>query len=94
MRSISIAEAKAHFSECVDRAGAGEPVIITRHGKPVAGVVSSDDMKALARARARAQGARGTLLELAELEGMTELAEELDREIAARGMPRPVPDFE
>lgn len=92
MRSISIAEAKAHFSECVDRAGAGEPVIITRHGKPVAGVVSSDDMKALARARA--QGARGTLLELAELEGMTELAEELDREIAARGMPRPVPDFE
>lgn len=36
MADISIAEAKAHFSELVDRAEAGEVVRITRRGKQVA----------------------------------------------------------
>jgi prevent-host-death family protein len=36
MRSISLAEAKAHLSELIDRVEAGEPVEITRRGKPVA----------------------------------------------------------
>lgn len=33
---IAIAEAKAKFAELVRKAEAGEPVIITRHGRPVA----------------------------------------------------------
>jgi prevent-host-death family protein len=36
MRSINLADAKAHLSELVDQAAAGEPVCITRRGKPVA----------------------------------------------------------
>lgn len=32
---FSLSEAKARLSELVDLAAAGEPVVITRHGKPV-----------------------------------------------------------
>ena len=33
---VSIAEAKAHFASLVGRAQAGEKIIVTRNGKPVA----------------------------------------------------------
>ena len=36
MDVISLAEAKAHLSELVDRVEAGEAIDITRRGKPVA----------------------------------------------------------
>ena len=36
MEAISLADAKAHLSELVDRANAGESIAITRRGKPVA----------------------------------------------------------
>jgi prevent-host-death family protein len=36
MNAISLADAKAHLSELVDRVEAGESVDITRRGKPVA----------------------------------------------------------
>ncbi len=36
MRSISLADAKAHLSELIDRVEAGESVEITRRGRPVA----------------------------------------------------------
>ena len=36
MKTVSLAEAKAHLSELIDRATAGEQVCITRRGKPVA----------------------------------------------------------
>jgi prevent-host-death family protein len=36
MRQVSLAQAKAHLSELVERAAAGEPVCITRRGKPIA----------------------------------------------------------
>lgn len=36
MDRISLAEAKAHLSELVDRVAAGDAVDITRRGKPVA----------------------------------------------------------
>ena len=40
MKSISLAEAKAHLSELVDAAEAGETICITRRGKPVAHLVA------------------------------------------------------
>jgi prevent-host-death family protein len=40
VRAVSLAEAKAHLSELVERAAAGEPVCITRRGKPVARLVA------------------------------------------------------
>jgi prevent-host-death family protein len=33
--TVSVAQAKARFSELLQAAEAGEPVIITRHGRPV-----------------------------------------------------------
>lgn len=36
MAAISLADAKAHLSELVDRVAAGESIDITRRGKPVA----------------------------------------------------------
>ena len=36
MNMVNLADAKAHLSELVAQAEAGEPVCITRRGKPVA----------------------------------------------------------
>jgi len=35
----SVAQAKARFSEMIETARGGEPVIVTRHGEPVVAVV-------------------------------------------------------
>ena len=39
MQTINIHAAKAHFSRLVDRAAAGEEIIIAKAGKPVAKLV-------------------------------------------------------
>ncbi len=36
MASYGVAEAKNNFTHLLDRAEGGEPITITRHGKPVA----------------------------------------------------------
>jgi prevent-host-death family protein len=40
MLSVNLAAAKAHLSELVERAAAGDPVRITRRGKPVAQITA------------------------------------------------------
>ena len=42
MITVSLANAKARLSELVERAAAGEPVCITRRGKPVAQITATD----------------------------------------------------
>ena len=42
MITVSLANAKAHLSELVERAAAGEAVCITRRGKPVAQITAVD----------------------------------------------------
>ena len=42
MRSINLAAAKAHLSELVEEAAAGNPVCITRRGRPIAKIVAVD----------------------------------------------------
>ena len=37
--TTSLAEAKAHFAECVRRVEQGQTVLLTRHGRPVARLV-------------------------------------------------------
>jgi prevent-host-death family protein len=59
MRSVNLAEAKAHLSELVERAAAGEAVCITRRGKPVA------QISAIATPRKR--------IDLAALRAMTDV---------------------
>ena len=45
---VSIAEAKSNFSEYISRvAFANEKLVITKRGKPVAGLVSLEDIKRL-----------------------------------------------
>ncbi len=39
MRTLSLADAKAHLSAVVDQAEAGEETVITRRGRPVARIV-------------------------------------------------------
>ena len=50
-KNISVAEAKATFSECIRKVEAGSAVLITRHGKPVAALVSPSDLEHLRRLR-------------------------------------------
>ncbi len=42
MGNVNLAEAKAHLSELVDRAAAGDTVCIIRRGKPVAQITAVD----------------------------------------------------
>lgn len=64
MPTYSVAEAKAKFSELIDKAEAGQSVVITRHGQPVVefkpveaarapAQVTEADLEALAAGRAR-----------------------------------------
>ena len=43
MKIVQLQDAKAKFSAIVDSAAAGETVTVTRHGKPVAVVVSAEE---------------------------------------------------
>ena len=42
MKNVNLADAKAHLSELVEEAAAGNPVCITRRGKPVAQIIAAD----------------------------------------------------
>jgi prevent-host-death family protein len=61
-RRISAVQAKAQLADCLRKAESGEPVIITRHGKPVAALVAMDRV---AVARRRDASARAGLAALA-----------------------------
>ena len=50
-KNISIAEATAHLSVCIREAEQGEPILITRHGKPVAALVAAVHLEQLERLR-------------------------------------------
>lgn len=49
MREVQLKDAKAKFSAVVDEAVAGEPTIITRHGKKEAVVVSFAEWEKLSK---------------------------------------------
>ncbi len=40
MRSVNLSYAKAHLSELIEQAASGDPVRITRRGKPVAKITA------------------------------------------------------
>jgi prevent-host-death family protein len=42
VRTVNLADAKAHLSKLVEEAAAGNPVCITRRGKPVAQIIAAD----------------------------------------------------
>jgi prevent-host-death family protein len=45
MDTVTLADAKAHLSDLVAKAEAGETVVITRRGKPVAQITTVDTAK-------------------------------------------------
>lgn len=45
MNSVNLADAKAHLSELVAQAEAGEDICITRRGKPVARLTAADSAR-------------------------------------------------
>ena len=74
--TVSIAKAKAMLARWVRAAEDGDPVIITRHGKPVAALVPVEDVEQLERLRAA-----GPAGGLASLAGGWEDSDELVRSI-------------
>lgn len=44
-KSASIRDVETHFEEWVQRAEAGEPVVITRQGKPVVALVPASEVE-------------------------------------------------
>ncbi len=53
MRTVSLAEAKTHFSELVTEVSGGEEIVITRHGQPIARLCGLDTLKSAITPRAR-----------------------------------------
>ena len=56
--TIPLGQTKSRFAECVRAAESGHEIVITRHGKAVAALVSSEDLGLLRRLRA-AEGGQG-----------------------------------
>ena len=82
-KTVPIAEAKARLSRWVRVAEKGEPVVITRHGRPVAALVGAEDVDQLQRLRAA--GPEGGLASLAGgWEGSDELVRRIE-ELARLG---------
>ncbi len=66
---ITVSEAKAHFAELLKRAEAGERIVVTRHGKPVACLEGIKPPKTLPR--------------IGALKGQIEIADDFDAPLEA-----------
>ena len=76
-KTLSVAEAKSHLSDHIRQVEKGNSIVITRHGKPVAALISADALEHVERLRkAGPQGG------LASLAGGWENSEDLVRLIA------------
>ena len=47
MSEMTMRDARAHFGDMVDQARMSEPVVVTKHGRPVAAVVGYDEWQRL-----------------------------------------------
>lgn len=73
-RTLSVAQAKAAFSDAIRDVEGGSAVLITRHGKAVAALVRAEDLATLERHRAA--GPEGGLASVAGgWKGSAELVE-------------------
>ena len=83
--TVTAAEAKSRFAEALRRAERGEVVVITRYGKPVAALVSAEDLASVRRLRTASprDGLAGLVGRWKDGE---ELADELGRVVAERSL--------
>ncbi len=91
-RTMSAAETKTRFAESLRLVEAGEIVEITRYGKPVAALVSSERLAQLRRLQA-AEPADGLGGLIGRFEDGESLAEALDQVVAARSPARRLADL-
>ena len=76
IKNMSIAQANAHLSMCIREAEQEKPILITRHGKPVAALVAATHLEKVERLRKA-----GPQSGLASLAGGWEGSEELVQHI-------------
>ena len=86
----SLADAKAHFSECVSSAEAGERVAITRHGKLAAVVIGPADWERLQQSPPPSR--RGLMFLIGDCPDGEQWAETLAKIVAERTVGRDVPN--
>jgi prevent-host-death family protein len=82
VESVSIAEAKSSFSEYISRvAYAGESILITKRGKPVAGLVSYKELEKIKKIK-KSDGLKSLLGSWEEVEGFSDVLDGIykDRE--------------
>ena len=91
MITASIADTKAHLSSCIAQVEAGEPLVITRHGRPVVAMISADEWERLKIV----QGAqrRGLAALIGGWDDSDTLVEQVQAVVASRSMARPMPDL-
>jgi prevent-host-death family protein len=90
-KAMTIAEAKAHFSECVKSAEGGETVLITRYGRAAAAVVSAKYLAELEASMRKGPAQQGLAALVGRFPDGAELTSEVDRIVRARGAPRKTP---
>ncbi|MCX6384586.1 MAG: type II toxin-antitoxin system Phd/YefM family antitoxin [Actinobacteria bacterium] len=79
-KKISIAEAKSNFSEYISRvAYAGEKILITKRGKPVAAFVSCNDFDELKKVK-KSDGLKNLIGKWKEFEGLPEQLDKIYKE--------------
>ena len=88
---VTVATAKARFAACLRAAEEGKTVVITKHGRRVAALVSAADAEQLSRLRASAAPAG-----LASVAGGWKGSDDLVKAITAgkRSGPRAVPPLD
>ena len=84
MANYSVAEAKNRLPSLIDKAAAGEEVIITRHGKPVVELRPTDRSEGLPRTpgaydRLTAMRDRGPKVSITSVQLLNDMYEEDDR---------------
>jgi prevent-host-death family protein len=89
-KSVSAAAAKTRFGECLREVERGNDVVITRYGRPVAVLVSHEELEQLRRLRASSPQAGLAGLVGAFPEDGDDVADVLDEIVEARGEASPV----
>jgi prevent-host-death family protein len=68
MNTLTVVDAKKHFSKILQRAGEGEEFVITNHGRPVARIIGPPNVST----REERQAAAGRILEFRKRHRLTE----------------------
>lgn len=87
MITIAVAEAKARFSELLDRVSRGERFLVLRHGRPMAALVPAGAVSASSPALSGLAALAGSLADWDELDAVVEDLYAARREARDRAVP-------